>query len=86
MDSKGNGNRELLCHLKLLLLIQPPEEDSDEAGESTGDNGEMSVEVKALCVPQKKKTQAVSHPPISGSVEERCEQALRHVAEVSSTF
>ena len=50
------------------------------------------VEVQALCWPEqeskgssqkaRERNELVRYPPVSGSQEERCREALRHIAEV----
>ena len=54
------------------------------------------LEVQTLCWPEQGKkgggckkarqsNQLVRYPPVSGSREERCREALKHIAEVSTS-
>ena len=72
-------------------LFQRTPSDSDE--DDKGEESATSVEVQALCLPQLKNDPSASqpnkfirYPPISGNLEERCREALKHVAEVSKMF
>ncbi len=60
-----------------------------QSGQSTpeeSDRPNSSVDVNALCLHHIKKDLAVNrvsrYPPITGTVEERCKEALSHIAKV----
>ena len=50
-----------------------------------------SIDVKGLCLPQKirkpdkTKENMIRYPPVTGSIEERCREAIKHIAEVWHT-
>ncbi len=60
-----------------------------QSGQSTpeeSDRPNSSVDINALCLHHVKKDLAVNrvnrYPPITGTVEERCKEALSHIAKV----
>ena len=60
-----------------------------QSGTSTPDDStegkpDSQVEVNSLCAhfDQKSNLQVVRYPPITGSVEERCREALAHISKV----
>ena len=58
-------------------------------GKTTNKQTSSSVEVKALCLPHRAKlkvpaeTRQSQYPTITSDLEQRCREALKHVANVS---
>ena len=73
-----------------FLFHQAEEEvDSDSVTDTATDDAASttSVDVQTLCVADKVKRQSMVHyPPVCGDTEERCKQALQHIAQVKSIF